>query len=162
MIYSSSEASGVNHIIFNEGEARVENMVLPCNSELCNNISYQVEMVRSQSTNQFIGSITPTTVLSCGVLVTQFLRKQRQVTSYVFEVAWELAVLSFSHAQIEIILSYPCANNTKTMQIILICTVLVLFAHGQDDIISIIILICTANRARNTFYQTGITPSRSS
>ena len=48
----------------------------------------------------------------------------------------------------------------STVQIILIRTVLVLFAHGQDDIISIIILICTANRARNTFYQTGITPSR--
>ena len=45
-IYSSSEASGVNHIIFNEGEARVENMVLPCTSELCNYICYQVEMVR--------------------------------------------------------------------------------------------------------------------
>ena len=57
-IYSSSEASGVNHIIFNEGEARVQNMVLPCTSELCNYISYQVEMVRAQSTNQFIGSIT--------------------------------------------------------------------------------------------------------
>ena len=33
-------------------------MVLPCSSELCNYISYQVEMVRAQSTNQFIGSIT--------------------------------------------------------------------------------------------------------
>ena len=33
-------------------------MVLPCTSELCNYISYQVETVRSQSTNQFIGSIT--------------------------------------------------------------------------------------------------------
>ena len=33
-------------------------MVLPCTSELCNYISYQVEMVRAQSTNQFIGSIT--------------------------------------------------------------------------------------------------------
>ena len=27
-------------------EARVENMVLPCTSELCNYISYQVKMVR--------------------------------------------------------------------------------------------------------------------
>ena len=33
-------------------------MVLPCTSELCNYISYQVENVRAQSTNQFIGSIT--------------------------------------------------------------------------------------------------------
>ena len=33
-------------------------MVLSCTSELCNYISYQVEMVRAQSTNQFIGSIT--------------------------------------------------------------------------------------------------------
>ena len=33
-------------------------MVLPCTSELCSYISYQVEMVRAQSTNQFIGSIT--------------------------------------------------------------------------------------------------------
>ena len=30
----------------NEGKARVENMILPCTSELCNYISYQVEMVR--------------------------------------------------------------------------------------------------------------------
>ena len=31
-----------------------------------------------------------------------------------------------------------CDNyNTKTVQISTICTVLVLFAHGQDDIISI-------------------------
>ena len=30
---------------------------------------------------------TPTTVLSCGVLVTRFLRKQWQITSHVFEVA---------------------------------------------------------------------------
>ena len=29
-------------------------MVLPCTSELCNYISYQVEMVRAQSTNQWI------------------------------------------------------------------------------------------------------------
>ena len=42
-IYSSSEASGVNH----EDEARVESMVLPRTSELCNYISYQVEMVRA-------------------------------------------------------------------------------------------------------------------
>ena len=41
-------------ICFQEGETRVENMVLPCTSELCNYISYQVEMVRAQSTNQFI------------------------------------------------------------------------------------------------------------
>ena len=75
-IYSSSEASGVNHIIFNEGEARVENMVLPCTSELCNYISYQVEMVRYSHN-----------VLSYGVLVTRFLRKQWHVTSHVFEVA---------------------------------------------------------------------------
>ena len=46
---------------------------------------------------------TPTTVLSCGVIVTRFLRKQWHVTSHVFEVAYELAVLSFSHVQIEII-----------------------------------------------------------
>ena len=31
----------------------------------------------------------------------------------------------------------PSANNTKTVQRSIICTVLVLFAHGQDDIISI-------------------------
>ena len=75
-------------------------MVLPCTSELCNYISYQVEMVRAQSPNQFTGSITTvarhvgvsilpqvTTVLSCGVLVTRFLRKQWHVTSHVFEVA---------------------------------------------------------------------------
>ena len=40
-IYSSSEASGV------------ENMVLPRTSELCNYISYQVEMVR-YSNNCFV------------------------------------------------------------------------------------------------------------
>ena len=104
-IYSSSEASGVNHIIFNEGAARVENMLLPYTYELCNYVSYHVEMIRAQSTNQFIVSITtvarhagvslvttPTTVLSCGVLVTRFLRKQWHVTSHVFEVAWELGV----------------------------------------------------------------------
>ena len=33
-------------------------MVLPCTSELCNYISYQVEVVRAQSTDQFTGSIT--------------------------------------------------------------------------------------------------------
>ena len=32
--------------IYSSSEARVENMVLPCTSELCNYISYQVEMVR--------------------------------------------------------------------------------------------------------------------
>ena len=75
-------------------------MLLLCTSELCNYISYHVEMVRARSTDQFIGSITtvaqhggvslvttPTTVLSCGVLVTRFLRKQWHVTSYVLEVA---------------------------------------------------------------------------
>ena len=45
-------------ICFQRGKTRVENIVLPCTSELCNYISYQVEMVRAQSTNQFIGSIT--------------------------------------------------------------------------------------------------------
>ena len=44
-------------ICFNEGEARVENMVLPCTSESCNYICYQVEMVRAQSNNQFIGGM---------------------------------------------------------------------------------------------------------
>ena len=32
--------------IYSSSEARVENMVLPCTSELYNYISYQVEMVR--------------------------------------------------------------------------------------------------------------------
>ena len=67
-------------------------MVLPCTSELCNYISYQVEMVRYSHN-----------VMSYGVLVTRFLRKQWHVTSHVFEVMLELAVLSFSHVQIEII-----------------------------------------------------------
>ena len=71
-------------------------MVLPCTSELCNYISYQVEMVRAQSTNQFIGSITT-------VARHVFVRKQWHVTSHVSEVAWMLAVLSFSHVQIEIV-----------------------------------------------------------
>ena len=44
--------------IYSPSEARVENMVLPCTSELCNYIGYQVEMVCAQSTNQFIGSIS--------------------------------------------------------------------------------------------------------
>ena len=33
-------------------------MLLLCTSELCNYISYQVEMVRARSTDQFTGSIT--------------------------------------------------------------------------------------------------------
>ena len=62
--------------IYSSSEARVENMVLPCTSELCNYISYQVEMVRYSHN-----------VLSYGVLMTRFLRKQWHVTSHVFEVA---------------------------------------------------------------------------
>ena len=91
-ISSSSEASGVNHIIFNEGAARVENMLLHCTYELCNYISYQVEMVRAWSTDQFTGSITTVArhagvsillqLLSCGVLVTRFLHKQWHVTNH--------------------------------------------------------------------------------
>ena len=46
-----AKAEVINLFVFNEGEARVENMVLPCTSELCNYISYQVEMVCTQSTN---------------------------------------------------------------------------------------------------------------
>ena len=42
-IYSSSEASGVNNDLFYKS---LPCMVLPCTSELCNYISYQVEMVR--------------------------------------------------------------------------------------------------------------------
>ena len=50
-IYSSSEASGVDHIIHRSRRLRwimicFENMVLPRTSELCSYISYQVEMVR--------------------------------------------------------------------------------------------------------------------
>ena len=66
-IYSSSEASGVNNDLFSKRakpELKTWLMVLPCTSELCSCIS-----------------------LSCGVLVTQFLRKQCHVTSHVFEVA---------------------------------------------------------------------------
>ena len=61
-IYSSSEASEVNHIIhlslwlrwimicFQRGRSSSWKHGIPCTSELCNYISYQVEMVRAQST----------------------------------------------------------------------------------------------------------------
>ena len=44
-------------------------MVIPCTSELCNYISYQVEMV-ARPTNQFIGSITTVArhVVNCFVM----------------------------------------------------------------------------------------------
>ena len=56
-------------------------------------------------------------VLSYGVLVTRFLRKQWHVPSHVFEVAWELAVLSFSHVQFEII-SFCIVNYANNICIV--------------------------------------------
>ena len=58
-IYSSSEASGVSHIIHRSRRlrwimicfARVENTVLLCTYELCNCISYQVENCENNSKN---------------------------------------------------------------------------------------------------------------
>ena len=67
------------HIAISPGQVRCTSTffaAMPCTSELCNYISYQVEMVRYSHN-----------VLSYGVLVTRFLHKQWHVTSHVFEVA---------------------------------------------------------------------------
>ena len=56
-IYSSSEARGVNNDLFST-RAKPELKTWYCHALLSYVISYQVEMVRAQSTNHFIGSIT--------------------------------------------------------------------------------------------------------